>query len=168
MKINKTSSAIAALGFTVLFTQAEPADAAELKVWTARAIATVLGEAGPQFEQATGHKITVSTGLPDQFARRAAAGESFDIIITVPPALDTFIKQGKVIAETRTNIARSGLGVEVRAGAPKPDIGSMEAERTGGGKRLDKVPHRADRRAGDQSPGYGACGKLLAMRPQHA
>ncbi|SRR5581483_4924064 len=127
MKVMRAISKIAALGLIVLSTQANVANAAEIKVWSARAIATVLAEVGPEFERTTGHKVTVSVGLPDQFGRRASAGESFDIMVTVPPALDAFIKDGKIVAETRTNIARSGLGVEVRAGAPKPDISSVEA-----------------------------------------
>jgi molybdate transport system substrate-binding protein len=127
MKVNRAISAIAGLGLAVLSAQANLAHAAEIKVWTARAIATVLADVGPQFERATGHKVTVSVGLPDQFGRRASAGESFDIMITVPPALDAFIKDGKIMAATRINVARSGLGIEVRAGAPKPDISSVEA-----------------------------------------
>jgi len=127
MKMNRTISAIAGLGLTILFAQADLANAAEIKVWTARAIATVLAEVGPQFERTTGHKLTISTDLSPQFVRRANAGEPFDIMITGSPSVDGLIKDGKIIAETRTNIARSGIGVEVRAGALKPDISSVEA-----------------------------------------
>jgi molybdate transport system substrate-binding protein len=127
MEMNRTISAIAGLGFTVLLAQVDFANAAEIKVWTARAIATVLAEVGPQFERATSHKLTVSVGLPAEFVRRADAGEPFDLIITGSPPLDGLIKDGKIIANTRTNIARSGIGVEMRAGAPKPDISSVEA-----------------------------------------
>ncbi len=103
------------------------AGSTEIKVWTARALATVLAEVGPQFERATGHTVTVTSDLPPAFARRAAAGESFDLLISGSAAVDEFIKAGKVLAETRTDIARSGIGVEVRAGARKPDIGSVDA-----------------------------------------
>ncbi len=127
MKMNRTISAIAGLGLAVLFAQADLANAAEIKVWTARAIATVLAEVGPQFERTTGHKLTISTDLSPAFVRRANGGEPFDILITGSPPLDGLIKDGKIIAETRTNIARSGIGVEVRTGAPKPDISSVEA-----------------------------------------
>jgi molybdate transport system substrate-binding protein len=119
--------AIAGLGFTVLLAQASPATAAEIKIWTVRALATVLAEVGPQFEGPTGHKLAVSSGLPPEFANRANAGEPFDIMITGSLPLDRFIKEGRIIAETRTDIARSGIGVEVRAGARKPDISSVEA-----------------------------------------
>ena len=127
MKVNRTISAIAGLGLAVLFAQADFANAAEIKVWTARAIATVLAEVGPQFERTTGHKVTIFAGLPDEFLSRANAGEPFDVMITGSPPLDRWIRDGRIIAETRTNIARSGIGVEVRAGARKPDISSVEA-----------------------------------------
>ena len=125
--MNRTLFAIAGLGLTVLLAQASPVTAAEIKIWTARALATVLAEVGPQFESTTGHKLAVSSGLPLEFARRANAGEPFDVMITGSPPLDRFVKEGRIIAETRTDIARSGIGVEVRAGAPKPDISSVEA-----------------------------------------
>ena len=116
-----------AVALTFILAQPVIANAAEIKVWTARAIATVLAEVGPQFERTTGHKLTISTDLSSAFVRRANAGEPFDIMITGAPPLDGLIKDGKIIVKTRTSIARSGIGVEVRAGAPKPDISSVEA-----------------------------------------
>jgi molybdate transport system substrate-binding protein len=103
------------------------ADAAEIRVWTARAIATVLAEIGPQFERATGHKIVVSSDLPPAFLRRANEGESFDVLISGSSPVDEWIKDGRIRAKTRTNISRYGIGVEVRAGAPRPDISSVDA-----------------------------------------
>ncbi len=125
--MNGTISAIAGLGLTVLFAHADLANAAEIRLWTARAIFTVLAEIGPQFERTTGHKLNISTDLSSAFVRRANADEPFDILISGSPTVDQFIKDGKIIAETRTNISRSGIGVEVRAGAPKPDISSVDA-----------------------------------------
>jgi molybdate transport system substrate-binding protein len=118
---------IAGLGFTVLLAQAGPGNTAEIKIWTARAIATVLAEVGPQFERTTGHKLIISSDLPTAFARRANAGEQFDILISGSSPVDEWIKAGKLMAETRTEIARSGIGVGVRAGARKPDISSVVA-----------------------------------------
>jgi molybdate transport system substrate-binding protein len=85
----------------------------------------VLAEIGPQFERTTGHNLNVYSGLPADYVRRANAGEPFDVLIS--GLVDSWIKDGKIIAETRTDIARSGIGVEVRAGARKPDISSVEA-----------------------------------------
>jgi len=116
-----------AVALTFIFAQPLFANAAEVRVWAARAIATVLTEIGPQFERATGHKLFVSSDLPPAFLRRADAAEPFDILISGSTPVDEWIKDGKLIAGTRTDIARSGIGVEVRAGARKPDISSVEA-----------------------------------------
>ena len=102
-------------------------DAAEVKVFTARAIATVLAKIGPEFERTTGHKLNVISGFGPVFLRQINAGESFDVFVSTPAGMETLFKDGKLIADTRTNLARAGTGVEVRAGAPKPDIGSVEA-----------------------------------------
>jgi molybdate transport system substrate-binding protein len=120
---------IATTAAALVLTLAQPviANAAEIKVWTARAFATVLAETGAQFERTTGHNLNVFSGLPNDFARRASAGEPFDVLISGSPPVEEWIKDGKIIAETRTNIARSGIGVAMRAGARKPDIGSVEA-----------------------------------------
>jgi len=117
--ISATVTLILALG------QPGMANAAEIHIWTARAIATVLEEIGPQFERASGHRLNVYSGLPVDFEKRLKAGDPLDVLIS--SAVDQWVKEGKLIAATRTAIARSGIGVEVRAGARKPDISSVEA-----------------------------------------
>jgi molybdate transport system substrate-binding protein len=103
------------------------ARAADLKVFTARAIATVLEKVGPEFEKTTGHKLTVISSYSPQFVARINAGESFDVVCAPPPVLDGLFKSGKAAADSKTNLVRSAVGVAVRAGAPKPDISSVEA-----------------------------------------
>jgi molybdate transport system substrate-binding protein len=103
------------------------ARAADLKVFTARAIATVLEKVGPEFEKTTGHKLTVISSYSPQFVARINAGETFDVVCAPPPVLDGLIKSGKAAADSKTNLVRSAVGVAVRAGAPKPDISSVEA-----------------------------------------
>lgn len=117
----------AALALIFIVAQPITANAAEIRVWTARAIATVLAEIGPEFERTTGHKLKVTSDLPNGFARRAQAGEQFDIFVSASSPVDEWIKAGRLIADTRKNIARSGIGVAVRAGARKPDISSVQA-----------------------------------------
>jgi molybdate transport system substrate-binding protein len=102
------------------------AHAAELKIFASRAIWTVLAELAPEFERNSGHKLNVITGLSSEFVGRINAGETFDVIAAPPAALDGLIKNGKVSADSKTNLARSAYGVAVRAGAPKPDISSVE------------------------------------------
>jgi molybdate transport system substrate-binding protein len=99
----------------------------EMHVWTARAIATVLAEVGPQFERESGYRLIVFSGLPDEFDRRLKAGDPLDVMISGSSPIDQWIRQGRLVPATRTNIARSGIGVEVRAGARKPDISSVDA-----------------------------------------
>jgi len=103
------------------------ARSAELKIFASRAIWTVLTEIGPEFEKNSGHKLDVITGLSSEFVRRINAGEMFDVIAAPPAALDGLINSGKVTADSKTNLARSAYGVIVRAGAPKPDVSSVEA-----------------------------------------
>lgn len=129
MKTPQLSSAILGVGLAVFCAQADSARAAEIKVWTARAIATVLAEVGPEFERQTGHRLSVTTDLSPAFVSRANAGESFDVLITGSVPLAGLAKDGQIIADTRTHIARSGIGVGVRTGAPRPDIRSVEAFR---------------------------------------
>ena len=118
---------VTSLTLTLILSQPAIGRAAEIRIWTARAIATVLAEIGPEFERTTGHKLIVTSDLPTGFMRRAKAGERFDLFISASSPVDEWIKEGKVSAETRTDIARSGIGVAVRAGSHKPDISSVEA-----------------------------------------
>src|SRR4029077_797174 len=103
------------------------ADAAEIKVFTSRAIATVLDKIGPEFERTTGHKLNVISGFSPIFVKQINAGEPFDVVVSPPSTIDPLIKDRQVVADTRTDLVRSGVGVEVRAGAPKPDMSSVEA-----------------------------------------
>ena len=102
------------------------ARSAELKIFTSRAISTVLAKTGPEFEKNTGHKLDVITGMSSEFVGRINAGETFDVIAAPPPVLDGLIKSGKVAADSKTNLVRSAYGVAIRVGAPKPDISSVE------------------------------------------
>ncbi|MEJ0075953.1 MAG: molybdate ABC transporter substrate-binding protein [Alphaproteobacteria bacterium] len=119
---------IAAISIVLAFAHLAGARASEITLWTQRAIATVLAEVGPQFEQQTGHKVKVTSDLTARFLQRIDAGEHFDIIVSAAPDLmDGLVRRGKIVAESRTPLVRSGIGVEVRAGAPKPDISSVDA-----------------------------------------
>jgi len=101
----------------------------DLRVWTTRAIATVLAEVGPDFERTSGYHLRVVSDLPAGFARRAAAGEPFDLLISGSSIVDDWARAGRVSAATRVDLARSGIGVAVRTGAPKPGLASVDAFR---------------------------------------
>jgi molybdate transport system substrate-binding protein len=103
------------------------AGAVEIRVLSTQAPEQAYRELAPQFEKASGHTVTtVFTGTLD-VQKRIAAGEAYDLIIMAGPAIDDFIKSGKIVPGSRVDIARSGVGVAVRAGAPRPDIGTTEA-----------------------------------------
>jgi molybdate transport system substrate-binding protein len=102
-------------------------DAAEIKVLSTQATEEAYRELVPQFEKATGHKVTtVFTGTLGA-QKRLADGENYDMIIMSAPSIDAQIKVGKVVAGSRVDIAKSGVGVGVPKGAPKPDISTTEA-----------------------------------------
>jgi molybdate transport system substrate-binding protein len=103
------------------------AEAAEIKVLSTQATEEAYRELVPQFEKASGHKVTTTfTGTLDA-NKRLAAGETYDLIIMSGPSIDEHIKGGKVAPGSRVDVAKSGVGVGVKAGAPKPDISTVEA-----------------------------------------
>jgi molybdate transport system substrate-binding protein len=114
-------------GVTLALLAATGANAAEIKIMAPRAVWTVLNVAGPDFEHATGNKLNVSVDLAADVVRRVKADEAFDLAVAAPGQIDGLVKDGKLIADTRTDLTRAGIGVEVRKGAPKPDIGTVDA-----------------------------------------
>jgi molybdate transport system substrate-binding protein len=115
------------LGLIALFGRPDAAMAAEIKIFTTRAVATVLEKVGPEFERTTGHRLNITTDIAIRGVQRVQAGAPFDILVAAPGQIDDLIKSGKIVPDTRTNLVRSGIGVEIRAGAAKPDISSVEA-----------------------------------------
>jgi molybdate transport system substrate-binding protein len=120
-----TFIAFAAVAGALLF--CDVANAAEIKVLSTQATEEAYRELVAQFEKTSGHKVaTVFTGTLD-VQKRLAAGETYDLVIMAAPAIDEQIKLGKVVAGSRADLAKSGVGAGVKAGAPKPDIGTVDA-----------------------------------------
>jgi molybdate transport system substrate-binding protein len=117
----------ATFGFIALLAQGVASTAAEVKVMAGAAMSGAFGELLPQFERATGHKIAIQYGSTGNFKKQIEAGEAFDLVIFGSDGVDDLIKQGKIAGDTRLDIARVGIGVAVREGAPKPDISSVDA-----------------------------------------
>jgi molybdate transport system substrate-binding protein len=118
---------IAALAGLMLAFAAAQAQAADIKVFSSTALKAVLDELGPQFEKATGNKLVFTIGPAAAMKSQIDQGAAFDVAIVTPPLLDALAVAGKVDPTTRAVIARSALGVSVRAGAPKPDVGTAGA-----------------------------------------
>jgi ABC-type molybdate transport system substrate-binding protein len=95
-----------------LTTQAVPVEAAEIKVFILPAMSTVMEQLGSQFEGITGHKLLSQVGLATQLKIPLDAGD-FDVAIFSTTTIDNLLKQGKVFADTRAEIARVGIGIEV-------------------------------------------------------
>ncbi len=99
--------------------------AAELKVLSGNGARAAVRELCTQFERATGHEVNVQFEVNAALARKIEAGESFDVAVLNPQPLDALIKLGRIVADSRAVIGRIGLGVAVRAGAPKPAIATV-------------------------------------------
>lgn len=126
----KTS--LAALLAVCLLPVAAAAQGQNVAVMISGGLTAAYLEVVPAFERATGNKIVTSFGAslgnaPDSIPVRLQRGEPADVVILAGSALDDLIAQGKVRAGSRVDLARSGIGMVVRAGAPRPDISSVEA-----------------------------------------
>src|SRR6267154_636150 len=136
----------------------EAASAADVHVMISAGFYGVYSELGPAFERASGHRLVMTRGpsmgdspeaIPTRLAREpggngfgrvthrgaachdqtVAAGEAADVVILDGGAADELARRGLLRADSRTELARSLIGMVVRAGAAKPDIGSVEALR---------------------------------------
>jgi len=99
----------------------------DIQVMSSNAMREALLELFPGFEEASGHKVVPRFVGGVDIMKRMAAGETCDLVIMSGPQIDQLIAQGKVAAGSRVDLVRSGVGVAVRAGAPRPDISSAEA-----------------------------------------
>jgi molybdate transport system substrate-binding protein len=116
---------LAIAAFAVL-AGAGAAGAAEIKVLTAGAMREVLEALVPDFAKATGHKVILDSATAGTLAKRIGDGEAFDLAIITPQVVDGLIANGK-IEGPRVDLAKVGMGVAVKEGAPAPDIATVEA-----------------------------------------
>lgn len=103
-----------------------PVSAAEVRVFCAGAVEPGLVALSDAFTRETGNVVRLTAGVPAALRQRVEAGEAPDVLIAPPPVMDALVKAGKVKAEGRALVARVGVGVLVRKGAPLPDISSPE------------------------------------------
>ena len=105
----------------------QPTTAAEIKVLTTGAFKQVVVALVPEFEKTTGHKVVVDNGTVGQLQKRVDDGEAFDVLVLSPKGIEDYIKSGKIVAGSNASLAKVGVGVMVKEGAPKPDISTVEA-----------------------------------------
>ncbi len=103
------------------------ARASEVALLSVGAAKEILDELIPQFEKSSGHKVVTTWTGSANIKKLMAAGEVYDLVIVGGPMIDAFIQEGKVAPGSRTDLMKSGVGVAVQAGAPKPNIESNEA-----------------------------------------
>ena len=120
------------LGLAGFLFVAASAEADELRVVSSGGFAAAYRALAPEFEHESGVTLVSQWGpsmgnTPQAVPARFARGEQIDVVIMVGDALGNLATQGKVVADSCVELARSGIGVAVREGAPKPDIGSVEA-----------------------------------------
>ncbi len=111
---------------------AATARADEIKVVTSGGFTAAYLELVPQYESATHNKLVTQFGpsmgtTHNAIPIRLERGEAIDVVIMAGPALDELIKQGKVRAGSRVDLVKSYIGMAVKAGAPRPDIGTVDA-----------------------------------------
>jgi molybdate transport system substrate-binding protein len=124
--MRRFSSIIAAIGLAVMVAP-NPATAAEVTALISNALASVMKELTPQFERTSGHTLKVTLGPTNPLKAQIEKGEAFDLTVLGSDAVDDLMKQGKLAAGSRADIARSQMGVAIRQGAPKPDISTTDA-----------------------------------------
>ena len=122
-----THPALRHFAATALCMFAAAASAAEITVMSSAAVKEFYLELVPQFEKASGHKVVTQWvgGLDVQ--KRIRAGELVDLVILARPPIEALTQEGRLAPGSRIDLAKSGVGVAVRAGAPRPDISSGEA-----------------------------------------
>src|ERR1700684_2485010 len=99
-----------------------------IKVISGGAFKQVLNALAEQYESASGNALDLTYRTVGQHLQLIKSGEeSFDVAVLTPEAIDGLIKDGKVVAGSRADLAKTGVGVVVKVGTPLPDIGSVDA-----------------------------------------
>src|SRR5262245_20756670 len=119
-------SPILGIALGVVMASVQAGAAAEVKVLTAGAFKQVVLAVQPEFEK-SGHKLVVDNDTVGALTKRVEGGEAFDVVVVSPAAIDDLTMKGKVADGSKAALARVGIGVMVKAGAPAPDISSLEA-----------------------------------------
>ncbi len=124
MRKNSICATVAALASVIL---AGMAQAAEIRVLSTNGVKTVVEELAPQFEKVTQHKLVVRFAPAAELKAEIEKGAAFDLAILTAAATDDLLRQGKLTSATRADVAKSGAGVAIRKGAPRPDLSSADA-----------------------------------------
>lgn len=124
----KVCLAAALAAATMVYVMPQSAEAAEIKVISGGAFKTVLTDLVAQYQKESGNTVSVTYRTVGQHLKLIASGEEkFDVAVLTPEAIEGLVKQGKVAPGSRADLAKTGVGVVVKAGTPLPDISTVEA-----------------------------------------
>jgi len=125
----KIRSLVAAANFgfvSLLLAGASATNAAEVKLLSAEVMRHAINELAGVFQHMTGHKLWINYDSARIIRNRIQGGEIADVVIIEKPAVEALSEQGKIARGSMVTLARSGLALAVRKGAPKPDISSID------------------------------------------
>ncbi len=105
------------------------ASAADIKLLTTGAFKPVAQDIIADFEQQTGHKVSVENDTAGFIERRLAKGEQFDVVVLTLERLEKMVGEGVIVDDSLTPLIQVGVGVAVRLSAPRPDISNLESFR---------------------------------------
>jgi molybdate transport system substrate-binding protein len=118
----RTNLILAAMAATTL--AAQPA---EIHVLVSNGIRAVMEEVRPQAERAIGHPLAMEFNSSSALKQKIDQGQAFDVAILTSDLMGDLTKEGKIANGTSAGVARGGIGVGIRKGAPKPDISTGAA-----------------------------------------
>lgn len=100
---------------------------ADLSIISSTGVSSIMHELIPAYERETGQRVNISYDTSNIIMDRLKRGETADLVILTGPLIDNLTQQGHLHAGSRTDMAKSGIGVAVKAGAPRPDISNVAA-----------------------------------------
>ncbi len=124
--MNRIVTSIGSIAAALLLTAAA-AQADTITVLCSTGVKSVVEVLAPQFEQASGHKLDITYDASNLLVKEIEGGKPFDVVVVTPPLIANLVKEGKVVDGSAVTIAKAGIGVAVKAGAPKPDISTPDA-----------------------------------------
>jgi molybdate transport system substrate-binding protein len=127
MKRYSLPVAASVLGLALVLSTSANVQAAELRVLAGGAMSGVWADIKPQFEQASGHKLEIFFGTTPNLIKEATSGKPFDVGVVPVEVMQDASARAKFVAGPTIDIAHVGLGVAVRSGAQKPEIGNADA-----------------------------------------
>src|SRR3974390_3042392 len=127
MKLRLLATAALVIAAGCLFAQQVAAQDAAVRVMASNGMKAALEELQPQCERAIGHSLALQFSSTAALKKRIEGGEGFDVTVIAAEAIADLIKQGKLAADSRKDVARSQLGIGIQAGATRADIRTPEA-----------------------------------------